>query len=401
MRKTAVFNVNEVFVISFSFAILFSVITGFVVYGYLTSSSAKNNSNVDDIVSTYNKVINNYYEDIDKEGLKDAAISGMMNFLDEKYSVVLDSTSSNSLYDKLDGYYKGIGIEIKKNGDNKFEIINVLKNSPAKTAGLKVDDIIETINGVVLQSDFTNNDILSMFDKSEKVKFEIRRGNKILLFEIKIGNIYIPVTKTKVYKSNKYAIGYIKLSNFSSSSYEQFKDSLEDVEKEKIDSLIIDLRSNTGGYLNSADKIASLFLKKDKRIYALKNKEKLEYYVDKTEEHRNYPIVVLVNKNTASASEILTFALKESYGAFVIGNKTYGKGKVQQFNTLSNMTTIKYTTALWYSPNGNSCDEVGIEPGITVNLKALSSGKYNYDSDSQVEKSIEFLINYINSKKNY
>ena len=155
--------------------------------------------------------------------------------------------------------------------------------------------------------------------------------------------------------------------------------------------IIIDLRGNTGGYLNVATDIASLFLKRNKTIYSLESKNDVEVVKDTTDTFRTLPIVVLINGGTASASEILAAALKESYGAIIVGSQSYGKGKVQQTSKLSDDTLVKYTTASWYTPTGDNVEGIGLEPGITVELSDDYFKHLTSDYDNQLQKAIEIL----------
>ena len=172
----------------------------------------------------------------------------------------------------------------------------------------------------------------------------------------------------------------ISISVFASNTTKQFKKELNKLEKEKIDSLIIDLRDNTGGYLSSATEIASMFLPKNKIIYQLSSKGIKEPILDETKEKRTYPIVVLINETSASASEILTSALKESYKATIVGVKSYGKGTVQKAYNLKDGTMYKYTIQKWLTPKGTSIDNVGISPDIEVEGKT-----------EQITKAMEIL----------
>jgi hypothetical protein len=207
---------------------------------------------------------------------------------------------------------------------------------------------------------------------------------------IEVKKVSIPVVNSKVISKSEKQVGYIYLSSFTKNSYNQFKDALETLEHENIDSLIIDLRDNTGGYLSGAQDIADLFIKKDKVVYTLEYKDSTKTIKTKSNDYRTYPIVVLVNEYTASASEVLALALKESYGATLVGTKTFGKGKVQVTSTLSDDTMIKYTTAKWYSPNNNSIDEKGITPGIVVN-QSLDFILTKEGEDKQLDKALEFI----------
>ena len=199
----------------------------------------------------------------------------------------------------------------------------------------------------------------------------------------------IPAASSTVIKSKDASrnIGYIKLNTFSRLSFEEFEEELMKLEKDSsISSLIIDLRSNSGGYVTSAANIASLFLEKDKVIYSLESQEDLKVVKDETKESRSYEIVILVNSQTASAAEILTAALHDSYGAKIVGEKTYGKGKVQNVKSYDNKI-VKYTAAKWIRPNGECVDSVGIEPDYEVSIDYKNGTFY----DKQYDKALELL----------
>ena len=179
--------------------------------------------------------------------------------------------------------------------------------------------------------------------------------------------------------------GYIYVSVFAENTDAQFKVAVEKLEKENVDSLIIDLRQNRGGHLKTVTNMISLFTKKGDIIYQLKTKNKIEEFKDEIDEHREYKIVVIIDEESASASEVFTAAMKETYGAIVIGQTSFGKGKVQRAYNLSNGAMIKYTFQEWLTPNGNSIDGEGIKPDIEVEYKYNEKDNY----DSQVKKAIE------------
>lgn len=176
------------------------------------------------------------------------------------------------------------------------------------------------------------------------------------------------------------------MNAFSLKSFEDFQESLMDLETKGMDSLIIDLRNNTGGYLNAATNIANLFLEKGEIIYSLENKNKITAFKDETNDKREYKIAILVNSSTASAAEILTAALHDSYGAIVVGKTTYGKGKVQTMKYYED-SIVKYTSAKWLRPNGECIDEVGIIPDYDINIKVSNGETF----DTQLDKAIELL----------
>ncbi len=381
------FSFKELLVITAIFGLVVCVFTTLIVFN-VTKSYAYD-SNLKDIVKSYNEITDTYYKDVNSKDLADSAIDGMLEYLDENYSKYLDDKETESLTDSLSDSYKGIGIVVYNDGE-KYVVYNVVKNSESFNAGVKKNDIIKSINDNTITKDMTTDEISKMINDSSNVHLVVERDKKELSFDIKVKNVSIPVVNDKTIFKDDKTVGYIYLSSFTKNSCNQFKDALEEVEHQNIDSLIIDLRDNTGGYLSGAQEIADLFIKKDKVIYSLEYKDKTEVTKTKTKEFRTYPIVVLVNEYTASASEVLALALKESYGATIVGTKTFGKGKVQVTSTLSDDTMIKYTTAKWYSPNNNSIDEKGITPGIVVK-QSLDFILTKDGEDKQLEKALDYI----------
>lgn len=388
-KEKGTFTTIEVVIISFSLAVITGVVSGYLVYSF--NSSKMDSKEVADIISTFEHITDEYYEEVDYGELADAAIDGMLSYLDESYSKHLSDDATIDLTDKLDGSYKGIGIAIIKTDDGLF-IDKVYADTPASEAGLKESDQILNINGTEITSEMKLDDVQNIIDEDDEViSMIVNRDGEQLSFEVKREEIDSPVVEYEIFEQNSEKIGYIYLSTFSNTAYDQVSQALDALEDDGITSLVFDLRSNTGGYLNSAKDIASLFLKRGKVIYSLETKDKTSEVKDNTKEYRAYPIVVLVNGATASASEILTAALKESYGAIVVGTKTYGKGKVQQTSKLSDDTVIKYTTAMWYTPSGESIDEVGITPGVIVELDSKYYQDATYENDNQLQTALSVL----------
>ncbi|MDE6142320.1 MAG: S41 family peptidase, partial [Bacilli bacterium] len=332
-----------------------------------------------------------YYETISDADLATSAIDGMMSFLEEKYSIYMDQDDTDYLTDKLKGNYEGLGIAVVKNAEKKIVILNVYDNTPASEAGLKSNDVILEVNGNKITEESLAEDISKLIKENKNVNIIVQRDDKTLEFDIEKKTVDYPVVGTQVFEHDGKKIGYLELTSFNATADKQVSSSLEKLENEGIESLIIDLRGNTGGYLSMANSIASMFLKKGKVIYSLEGKTTHNTVLDETKEERNYDIVVLIDAATASASEILAAALKESYGAILVGTTSYGKGKVQQTSTLSDDTMIKYTTAKWFTPNGDSIDTVGLKPGIEVYLtKEYLLNPVN-ENDAQLMKAIEIL----------
>ena len=192
-----------------------------------------------------------------------------------------------------------------------------------------------------------------------------------------------PITKYEVLSDT--SIGYIYIKNFSKNLSSQVDKALSYLEFNNINSLIIDVRDNAGGYLSSAEEVASFFIENGKVIYSLESNNKKYTYKDTTKESRKYKIAVLINGGSASASEILAAALKDSYGAILVGTKSYGKGKVQQVVPLESGGSVKYTSAKWLTPSGKCIDGTGLNPDYHV----VYSEEIPYDS--QINKAIELL----------
>ena len=228
------------------------------------------------------------------------------------------------------------------------------------------------------------------------VKITVLRSDEEIELSVTRGSVDMKSVQSEVLEYNDSKIGYIVIDIFAANTYEQFKSHLEKLEKDKIDSLIIDVRGNTGGYLTTVSDILELFLKKGDMIYQLKTKDKIEKFYDKTDEHRNYKVAVLVNGGSASASELLTACMKDTYKAYTIGTTTFGKSKVQKTQDLSNGGTIKFTFQEWLTPEGVSVGDVGIEPEYVV--------KYEVDSDdneydSQMQKALDLLTGKTNESE--
>ncbi len=367
-------------------SIVTSLTTGLIIYNNKNANDINNDTSLKEFVEAYKSILNNYYTDVDKNKLIDEAIKGMLNYLGDDYTTYLNSSDTSELSEKLAGKYQGIGVElIEGNKINK-----IFEDSPAEECGLQVGDIIVKVNDKDVKT-YTANEIASEIKsiKDNKFSLTVNRGEEELSFELSLKELNIPAIEAKVIENNEKRIGYIYISTFSNTVYEQFNNKLKELEESHIDSLIIDVRNNTGGYLKAATDIASLFLEKGKVIYSLDSKNKKETYKDETAESRNYQISVLINESSASASEILSVALKESYNAILIGKKSYGKGKVQQTASLEDGSMYKYTSAKWLTPNGVCIDKKGINPDYEIDLQI--NEETNEVVDTQLQKAVELL----------
>lgn len=361
--KTATFNLIEVIVIIIMTSLVVSVSTGIIVYKnyYKIDKTSSNKDYLKELEYAYNNILNSYVEKVDEKELTNAAIKGMYNYLGDPYTSYLDKDSTDNLMDRLKGEYKGIGVEITTN-ESGTVVMTVFENSPAEEAGIMVGDIITKVKGVDVNGK-TTSEVSNMIKSTNgNVEIEVNRGGITKTLTLKVSTVRI---KTVI--KNKYdKTGYLRIETFSNTTYKQFKENLETLEKDGIENLIVDVRNNGGGFLNSAVEIAELFVEKGKPIYGLQTKDKKEMYKDTTKEKRDYKVMVLINGGSASASEVLAAALKESYGATLLGTKSYGKGTVQDTSELESGGMIKYTTAYWLTPKGVTINEKGLTPDIEV-----------------------------------
>lgn len=368
INKNVNFSLLEVIIIILVTGIVVSLSTGLIVYNnYDKISKSKSDdpsSEIKEFTESYNHIINSYIDEVDKSKLIDAAISGMYNFLNDEYSIYMDNDMTESLNEQLEGTYDGIGIEMTMNNKGVIYVTQVFKNTPAEKAGLKPDDILVALDGESLEGK-TTAEVASVIKKGTKSEFKLtyKRGNIEKTVTVNKKHIYINSVKSEIFDN----IGYINISTFSATTEEQVKKELDNFDK-NISNLIIDLRNNTGGYLNAAYDVSELFLKKGKVIYQLKDRNnKITKFTAKSGEYRHFNnIIVIINGSTASASEILALALKESANAKIVGTKSYGKGTVQETSKLKSGSMVKYTTAYWLSPKGNSINKTGITPDYKI-----------------------------------
>lgn len=372
-------------------AVLFGFLIGNVVsFTKKETTNSSVPSELKEFVDTYNDIVNNYYDKVNKEKLIDAGIKGMINYLDDPYATYFDGTSSTNFNQTLEGNYEGVGIEVTLD-NNKVKITKVFADTPAKKAGIKVGDYITKVNGESVEGK-SLSDVVSLIKnaKNKEVEITITRDNQEKTMKVTRTTVDMPYTSSKVYEENGKKIGYLKIEMFSNNITKQVKKELESLKKKNIDKLVIDVRDNPGGYLTQVTEILSLFMTKKDVIYQLQtknNKEKV--YSTSSKATYSYPVVVLINENSASASEILASAFKETYNAEIVGVNSYGKGTVQKTGDLNNGDTIKYTVQKWLTPKGNWINEKGVTPTKEVKLELKENETLTEDNDNQLKAAIE------------
>lgn len=345
------------------------------------------------VVDTYYAIVDNYYGELDRDKLIDGAVEGMISSVGDTFTSYSDTDSTSSFDETINGSYEGIGCTVATLEDGTISVIDMFEDSPSYKAGLKVGDIILKVDGESYEGK-NSNDISNYIKNSGKSKIvlTVKRDNEEKDISINLSKVEIPHVSGKVIEQDSKKIGYIKISLFASNSYKQFKNKLDELEKSNIDDLIIDVRDNSGGYLSSVTDICNLFLDKGKVIYQLEDSKGKVKKKDTTKEKRKYDIVVLINGGSASASEILASAIKESYGGDIVGTNSYGKGTVQQTKKLLDGSMIKYTTQKWLTPDGNSINEVGVTPTKVVELNEEYFNNPTTENDNQLQEAIKLIL---------
>ena len=386
------YSFDEVFSITI-FSLLLGVLACFSVLTIL--NKGKNyfvlSKELAKFVDAYDAIVNNYYKEVDKDKLVESAINGMVSSIGDEYTSYSDKDVTDNFNETVNGKYMGIGALIMKN-EKDLVIYKVFEDSPSYRAGLKDGDIILKLDDKDTK-DMSVNDIASIVknDDNKEVKLLVKRGEENLDITIVKDMVELPVVSGKVINHNDKKIGYISLSIFSSVASEQFNKELVKLEKEGISGLVIDVRGNSGGYLTTVTDIASYFLKKGDIIYKLEVNDKVTVRKDKTKESRDYPVAVLIDKNSASASEILASSIKESYNGYVVGTNSYGKGTVQQTLVLSDGSMIKYTIEKWLTPLGNWINEEGVIPTNYVELSSEYLNNPVFENDNQLNEALELV----------
>lgn len=351
-------------------------------------------SKLEEIDSVFDKIVEDYYDNVDKEKLIEGAVSGMLSVLDENTSY-MDKANSTSFNNKMKGEYFGIGVEALTLEGTGVLVVGVTPGSPAERSGIKVDDTIIEVDGTSLidkePTFFTN----LVSETKEEMKLVITRNNRKLNISVKPEKVVIPSVSTNKFVVDNKRIGYIKISIFAANTDTQFATKLKELEENGIDSLVIDVRDNSGGYLSTASTILEMFMKKGTILYNIQTKNSTSERKDTTDEHREYPVAVLTNGSSASASEVLAACFKDNLNSDIVGNTTYGKGTVQEVINVLEGSTAKITTKKWLTPKGEWINEVGLTPTIRVSL----SDKYYLNPVVDNDNQLESAINAIKMKK--
>lgn len=355
-------------------------------------SYSKTKKGFDSLYETYDTILSEYYKDVDSDKLIEGAINGMLESLDDEHTMYFDKKSKEEFDSELSGNYYGIGAQIQLTSDETIKITKVFDDSPAKKAGLKEEDVFVSVDGTSVKGK-SATEVANML-KSDSVKTStivVKRNDKELTFKVTKENITLFSVSSEMLDNNGKNVGYLSVSIFGQKTYFQFKDALTKLEKQDMDSLIIDLRGNTGGYLSTVTNMLEEFIDKGNVIYQIQSSSGVKQYKTVKASEKKYKIVVLIDGGSASASEIMSAAMKEVYGATLVGQTTYGKGTVQTTKDLSNGSMIKYTIEKWLTPSGKNIDKEGIKPDYEVELGDSYKNNPTKENDAQLQKALDLL----------
>ena len=397
-RKNKIYKI--IMIVAIAVFITFMV-TSISLYTYfvnnpisITSKSSSSSKDIAGTLQKYKEIIDKYYlGDVDDSALEEGAIKGYIEGLGDPYTEYISADEMEDYLSDTMGNFVGIGIYMVKNTEKgKIQVLAPIKGSPAEKAGIQAGDIILTVDGVDYSADemtIASNKIKG--EEGTTVTIEVLRGTETKKYELKREKVKVNQVEGKVLSNN---IGYINFTSFDETTADDFKAKFEELNKQGIKSLIIDLRNNGGGIVDQALQIADYVADKDSvLLYEVDKNNKETVKKAKTDPIINMPIIILTNENTASASEILAGALKDLGKAKTVGTTTYGKGVIQQILKLSDGSGLKVTIEEYQTPNRNKIHKIGIAPDEEVKLPDSVTNVLNVteSEDTQLQKAIEML----------
>ncbi len=343
------------------------------------------------VKQAYDLISANYVEEINGQELIEGAIQGMVSTLEDPYSVYMDKETAKQFSQALESSFEGIGAEVSMM-DGKVTIVAPFKDSPAEKSGLKPNDQVIKVDGVSVEGMDLYEAVLKIRGKKgTTVKLDILRPGVSEVIQIPVVRDEIPLETIypEMKKYNGKKVGYIEVTSFSEDTAPEFKKAVKNLEKEGMEGLVIDVRGNPGGFLESVEEMLKLFITKDKPYVQIENRqgEKQRYFSSLTEK-KPYPITLLIDEGSASASEILAGAMKEAGGYDVVGKKSFGKGTVQQAVDMGDGSNIKLTYFKWLTSDGNWIHGKGVEPTVPIDQPA-----YFYANPINIDKELTFDMN--------
>ena len=358
------------------------------------SSVAKKVDEINSLIDKY------YYFDVDRDKQEEALYDGIMDGLDDPYSVYYTKEEYAELQEDTSGEYVGIGAVVTMNSDMRVEIVRPIKNSPAEQAGLKAGDILVQVDDTEI-TDQELSVVVDMIRGEEGMKAHLkiyRQGESDYLeFDVERRTVENYTVESEMLDDQ---VGYIAVTQFNDNTAQEFEDAIDEVQANGAKAAIIDLRDNPGGLLTAVVDMCD-YIMDDGVIVSTKDRDGnvLGEYKDTGKHSVDIPLVVLVNGNSASASEIFSGAMQDSGKAKLVGTTTFGKGIVQSVIPLSDGTAVKLTVAKYFTPNGNDIHKKGITPDYEVELPDGQTSAVNIDraDDTQLQKAQEVIAEMLNN----
>ncbi len=326
------------------------------------------------------------------------AIKGMVSSVEDPYTFFLTPDENKDAKNDLGGIFQGIGAQLGLK-DNRVIIVAPLKNSPAQKAGIKAGDYVNKVDDHTTKG-WTLPQAVSKIrgPKGTKVKLTIERNSKEFTYEILRDEIKIESVELTYETKNNQKIAHLKVNQFGDSTEDEWNKAVEEIvslwQKKDIKGIILDLRDNPGGYLESSVELASEFIPQGKVVVKQESTvtQSKTYDVLRPGRLLDIPVVILINKGSASASEILAGALRDHRRAKLVGEKSFGKGSVQEAIDLKDGAGIHITVAKWILPNGDWINGKGIQPDVVVENKIKEGNSLKRDDDAQLDKALELMV---------
>ena len=377
MRKSRLLNSFKTF-----FALVGMLVVAGLLYVYITNAAG-----ISTLISVLGLVKSQALYEVNNSQLIQGATAGIVDSMQDPYSKYLDKQTWKDLRERLEAEFGGIGVYVLQDNEGRLKIVSPIKDTPAYREGVKHGDIILRINNKsalnmstddavhLMRGDPGTQLLLGVYRESDKKEYDFR-----IIREI----INVPSVEDKII-SEKPRIGYIGLNQFHSRSAEEMKESIDELlEEKKVEGLILDLRNNGGGDFDASIAIASIFLD-GQEVVSVVDRQGNKTVHKAGHGKLDIPLVVMVNGDSASASEILAGALQDNKRALLVGDKTYGKGLVQTVYPLGNGGALKLTTQKYFTPDGTDINEIGITPDFPVKNEA------NSEEDRQLQKALEIV----------
>lgn len=387
-NSTKVTSTKKAVGVSVVSCIVVSLIVGAISFAigtrYSNASGGLDYSKLNEVYSTLKST---YYGDLDDDKLIQGAAAGMASATGDPYTTYFTQSEAQEFSSELSGTFQGVGIELGQNSGKQLEVVTPLDNSPAKTAGIMAHDIIAKVDGEV-SINWTPEKAVTKIrgEAGTQVKITVLRNGETKEYSITRAEISVPSVKSEI----KDGIGYLRISRFGDDTISLAAKAAKEFKSANVKGVILDLRGNGGGYVSAAVGVASLWLDYGKTIVEEKRGDK----VITTETSngnstlKGVKTIVLIDGGSASASEIVAGALQDYSAAKLVGEKSYGKGSVQELVSLDSGAQLKITIAKWYTPKGNNIDKNGIKPDIEL---VMTSSEYEAGNDTQRTKAIEII----------